>query len=162
MTPSQKDDQPETPDYLLDEFSGAYQGEIAGYKCFWAMRWPHMDLVDDLYDVFYDPDGSDSNECDHVDSTMTIRWNGDVVACCYDLTSELVMGNVRESSLGTIWNDSRYLTLRQSIESSRFVDLCANCYVVRPNAYLLLKSAHERSGPAAEVVSVLPARRPSA
>jgi hypothetical protein len=32
-----------------------------------------MELVDDLYDLFHDPDGVDSNECDHVESTMTIR-----------------------------------------------------------------------------------------
>ena len=40
----------------------------------------------------------------NTENTITIRSNGDVVPCCYDLTSKLVMGNIRENSLAQIWN----------------------------------------------------------
>ena len=26
--------------------------EIAGFKCFWAMKWPHMEVNDDIYEVY--------------------------------------------------------------------------------------------------------------
>lgn len=32
-------------------------------------------------------------------NTLTIRYNGDVIPCCYDLTSKLVMGNIQGQRL---------------------------------------------------------------
>lgn len=70
---------------------------------------------------------------------MTVRWNGDVVACCYDLTSQEVLGNVKQDSLENIWNNDKYLYLRGSIDQKMFVKLCDNCNVVKPKVYLTLK-----------------------
>lgn len=135
-----KDQQPVPPDYLVKEFSGEYAGEIAGFKCLFAMRWPHMEVLEDFYDVYYDPyDTEVKNYCDNVDHTLTVRWNGDVVACCFDLTSDYVLGNVLGEELSTIWNNKRYLDLRRSIDTMQFVPMCANCNTVKPNVYLTLK-----------------------
>lgn len=83
------------PAFLEEEFSEALsRGEIEGFKPTFAMRWPHMQVDENLYSVAYDDfDSDEKNECDHVVSTMTIRSNGDIVPCCYDLTSQMVMGN---------------------------------------------------------------------
>ncbi|OHB70606.1 MAG: hypothetical protein A2W23_03220 [Planctomycetes bacterium RBG_16_43_13] len=126
------------PAFLLEEFSGEY--EVAGFKPTLAMRWPHVDIIENTYDVYIDPNDTEvRNYCDHVYSTVTVRSNGDVVPCCYDLTSEYVMGNVLKSDLASIWNNEKSLYIRKSIDQKKFISLCNNCNVVKPNAYLLLK-----------------------
>jgi radical SAM protein with 4Fe4S-binding SPASM domain len=135
-----RETEPAPPQYLLQEFSGKYAAEIAGFKCFHAMRWPHMGAIDEFYEVQFDPfDEGDLNECDHVENTVTVRWDGNVVACCFDLTSQYILGNVLKSPLSSIWNNERYLSLRESIDLKKFIDICSNCNVVRPNAFLIMK-----------------------
>jgi radical SAM protein with 4Fe4S-binding SPASM domain len=131
---------PKPPDYLLEEFSGEYATEIRGFKSTWAMRWPHMEVLDEIFDLYQEPGDSEiRNACDHVENTVTIGWNGDVVSCCYDLTSRFVLGNIHQDDLSAIWNNKRYLGLRQSIAKMKFIPLCANCAVVKPKIFLLLK-----------------------
>ncbi|KKL60605.1 hypothetical protein LCGC14_2203620, partial [marine sediment metagenome] len=59
---------------------------------------------------------------------ITIRWNGDVVPCCYDIMSEYVIGNIRENSLEEIWNNERYNNIRKGIEIGHPVEICGGCY----------------------------------
>lgn len=133
-----KSQTPTAPDFIVNEFSGEYAGEITGFKCTLAMKWSHMKVLDDIYEVYPDPaDIEVSNYCDHVESTVTIRWNGDVVSCCYDLTSQYVLGNVNQEKLSSIWNGKKYQGLRKSIDTMRFIPLCAGCNVVKPNIYLI-------------------------
>ncbi len=127
------------PEYLVHEFSG-YMNEISDIKCTLAMRWPHMEVPKELYDIYQDPEDIEiRNYCDHVENTMTIRWNGDVVPCCYDLTSRCVLGNIYQNSLSEIWNNEAYQDLRRSIDKMEFVPLCNNCNVVKPNVFLVPK-----------------------
>ncbi len=135
-----KDQPAPAPAYVVDALSGEFSGEIAGYKTTWAMRWPHMEVLDDVYDLYQDPYSTgELNYCDLVDFTITVRWNGDVVSCCYDLTSRYVLGNVLKEDLASIWNGKRYLGLRRSIDTKKFIPLCASCNKVKPNVYLLEK-----------------------
>lgn len=128
------------PAYLVREFSGEYRPAIAGIKPSLAMRWPHMGSIESEYDTYVDPaDTEVENYCDHIRQTITIRWNGDVVPCCYDLTSRLVMGNIMSDRLADIWNSAQYLSLRQGIHDRKFAPLCNNCNVVKPSVYLIRK-----------------------
>ncbi len=128
---------PEPPAFLRAAFEG---DDIADFKCTWAMKWPDM-AVGEEFEVWADPaDADNKHECDHVDSTLTIRWNGDVVACCYDLTSKLVLGNVLSESLEAIWNGAPYRELRRQIAERRFPEPCVNCNVVRQGMYLRRKA----------------------
>ena len=130
---------PETPTYLLEEFSGEYADKVK-FKCTWAMRWPDVEIDQEIYGLYYDTNDLETKSyCDHTEQTMTVRWNGDVVACCYDLTSQEVLGNVKQDSLENIWNNDKYLYLRRSIDQKMFVKLCDNCNVVKPKVYLTLK-----------------------
>jgi radical SAM protein with 4Fe4S-binding SPASM domain len=97
-----------------------------------------MNVMEDVYDVLYTSQES-RNYCDQVNNTLTVRWNGDVVACCYDLTSQYILGNIHHNNLESIWNNERYLQLRQSINEMSFMPPCSTCNVVKPNAYLVLK-----------------------
>lgn len=101
-----------------------------------------MEVDREIYDIYYDSrDKGNRNYCDLVDHTMTIRWNGDVVACCYDLTSKEVLGNVNQADLENIWNNPKYLSLRHSIDTMQFIPLCNNFNVVKPKVYLTLKNS---------------------
>ncbi|MCB0112909.1 MAG: SPASM domain-containing protein, partial [Caldilineaceae bacterium] len=135
-----KDLDPAPPGYLREEFAEEVAAGEIDFKTTWAMQWPHMEVETDVYDLYEDTEDSYQNQCDHVQSTMTVRWNGDVVGCCYDLTSQFVLGNIHEANLSEIWNNQKYRGLRRSIENQKYIPLCANCNVVRPNVYLLLKS----------------------
>lgn len=135
-----KDMEPKAPDYLIKEFSGKYSVGVSGFKCTYAMRWPHMVVLEDIYETLKDPqDTKITNYCDHVLNTMTVRWNGDVVPCCYDLTSRCILGNIHQDDLMTIWNNNQYQRLRQSIATMNFIPICADCNVVKQNVYLTFK-----------------------
>jgi radical SAM protein with 4Fe4S-binding SPASM domain len=130
---------PEPPNWISRALAdNGYAGEV-DYKCGWAMEWPHMEVMDDTYEVHQVPDGQYSNRCDLVENTITVRWNGDVVACCFDLTSRFVLGNIHEADLITIWNDHKFRGLRRSIDKKKFIPMCANCNIVRPNVYLSIR-----------------------
>ena len=103
------------------------------------MRWPHMKVDDGLYEERTDELSPEGNHCDHVVSTMTIRWNGDVVPCCFDLTSQHVLRNVLDDSIVSIWNSPAYQELREGIRRRTFIELCSNCNVVRKDVYLIPK-----------------------
>ena len=71
---------------------------------------------------------------------MTIRSNGDVVPCCYDLTSKLIMGNIMNDDPEEIWKNKSYKDLRDSIQKKKYKSICSNCAVVKPNKYLIQKN----------------------
>jgi radical SAM protein with 4Fe4S-binding SPASM domain len=127
---------PEPSPHLLEEFKD-YLDEV-DIVSHWIIRWPHLPVEEEWYETVFDPYDTrgDQSYCDHVHHTMTVRWNGDVVACCYDLTSELLLGNIMQDDLVDIWNGERYLQLRQSLATKKYVPTCENCNVVRQNVLL--------------------------
>lgn len=114
-----------------------FDGEVSGYKPTYAFKWPHMGNSGKF--DFVESVGADSDKCDHIINTLTVRADGSVVPCCYDLTSKLVMGNIIEESLLDIWNGQKYSILRQSIKSKDYISICSTCAVVRPPVYLVPK-----------------------
>lgn len=126
----------ETPLWLLEEFK-----QSVNFKATYALKWPHMTMND--YDYLLSPLNEEKNECDHVINTITIRSDGNVVPCCYDLTSKLIMGNIKTNSLRSIWNGENYRKLRDSISSREFYSICAACAVVKSPVYLIPKRGNE-------------------
>lgn len=80
-----------------------------------------------------------NNFCDNIESTITIRWDGTVVPCCYDLTSRSPMGNILDEDLETIWNNVKYKELRESILSFNPPALCQGCNILYPQNYMIKK-----------------------
>jgi radical SAM protein with 4Fe4S-binding SPASM domain len=109
------------------------------FRTNYAIEWPDMEVCNDFNKVELVSNNEDSNYCDHVINTITIRSDGNVVPCCYDLTSKLVMGNIMNNSLNEIWNNQKYYDLRKSIEEKNFQSICANCVVVKSPKYLVPK-----------------------
>lgn len=105
------------------------------YKTNFAMKWPHMSVSKNY--KLKKTIGDDINYCDHVINTLTVRADGSVVPCCYDLTSQLVMGNIKFQSLSEIFNSKNYNSLRKSINDKKYKSICKDCNTVRPPIYLV-------------------------
>ncbi|MBF0589253.1 MAG: radical SAM protein [Magnetococcales bacterium] len=123
--------------WLRQAFS-RYEGEVI-FKSNWAMVWPHMEVDPALYEIYTDPHGPpDRTRCEQLDETLTIGAGGDVLACCYDLTAQLVMGRIQEQSLEEIWEGGRYRALRQGIADGSYPSICQYCSTVRRHRYLVM------------------------
>lgn len=109
--------------------------ESVNYKPCTAMKWPHMNVEKGFELVT--AKGKNKDYCDHPINSITIRSNGDIVPCCYDLTSQMIMGNVMNQPLLTIFNGPKYRELRESIKKKSYISACRNCNHVRPHVYLV-------------------------
>lgn len=132
--------EPSTPQFILDDFSGVYGGKVS-FKNTFAIPWPGLDGVKHSKVELVESGRSstilpDIHYCPHPVETITISWNGDIVACCYDITSEYPLGNIKESNLAEIWNNKNYRRLRRSLHTRQFLPLCQNCHVVKPYLFL--------------------------
>ena len=109
-----------------------------------AMEWPDFKINDELFEVVSvrRHDGF-LRECDNIESTITVRWDGQVVACCFDLTSQLVMGNILNQNLEEIWQSIEYGTIREQISQGKPNKTCAQCNQISPKQkYLVLKNGN--------------------
>lgn len=136
---------PNPPEYLVQEFGGKYASMVE-FKCVWAMEWPHIgDEIHDLFDLWVNPKITTfQKRCSYVEETITVRSGGEIVACCYDLTSKQVLGNIKDQTLEEIWNGAKYRGLRTSIAKGVYPGICKNCNTVRPPVYLLYKPDAEK------------------
>ena len=87
--------EPPIPDWLLPSDSAQ---EV---KTTWAIQWP-SGLPGEESVVFRERLTDIPNECSFIDESITVRADGTVVVCCYDLTGESNMGNVSDASLSAI------------------------------------------------------------
>ena len=64
---------------------------------------------------------------------MTISWNGDVYPCCVVHDSTKVMGNLLESSLELVWNNTNFKNSRAFLYENRcgLHSPCEACVIVR-------------------------------
>lgn len=120
----------EMPAHLAAEF-----GDEVEFAPTWALRWPSGDPATG-YDVRHVPTPRPSS-CTYMEETLTVRANGDVVACCYDLTSMGVLGNVLDASLEEIWRGPAYEDLRRRFEVGAPIALCDGCAVAEGPTFLL-------------------------
>ena len=119
-----------TPEWLVSRFP---QG--INFKSCWGVQWPGG-YPDSLSVVHHEPILSRPQGCSMLDETITIRANGDVVLCCYDLTSLLVVGNVKSSGILEIWNSQNYENIRADFKAGRYSEPCNSCAVVTGRKFL--------------------------
>lgn len=69
--------------------------------------------------------------------TMVIKWDGRVSLCCTDWKNDLVIGDVREESLKSIWgSDKLYFHQVQQLKGERYTNgICRNCNQVWQGIY---------------------------
>lgn len=125
-----------TPRYLEEYFSD-FKKEIK-FKSTYMIKWPGFECSGnyELVEGKEDKKSPPSNYCNHIVETITLRSDGNVVPCCYDITNEYVCGNMLSHSLKDIWNNQRYKELRKSIYERNYKPLCINCSVIRPQLFV--------------------------
>lgn len=67
--------------------------------------------------------------CSRPSTTMAVNVNGQVVLCCADLYGDIVMGDVHNESLESIWNGPGFVHYRQNLATlgRASLDLCCDC-----------------------------------
>lgn len=119
---------PEVPGFIREDFPGFVHNSI------YAKRWPLIDEELSSYAALrFARWRGYKTVCMEPFKEICVRANGDVVPCCYDITSHLVLGNAKEQSLLEIWNGKPYRKLRQSIASNGIIGglprLCRECVI---------------------------------
>ena len=69
--------------------------------------------------------------CLEVYQKLSLDWDGKVTCCCTDFDNFLTVGDLNNSSLFDIWNNSRELKIfRELLDKGRYksLTLCKNCY----------------------------------
>ena len=118
-------DEPIIPAFLVRDFPGLPIWTT------YAMKWPGLDTEKSaLVQPGFDSGAQIDNFCKMPFTEMTIRSNGDVVMCCYDLASEMVMGNIHRTGLLDIWSSGTYKEIRKNMLSRNIQslpDVCKRC-----------------------------------
>jgi radical SAM protein with 4Fe4S-binding SPASM domain len=127
------------PKYLQNGLLKELNGKLEPVRVAYAMEWPHIVVDDEKFDTVTDKNDNFVRKCEHIINTITVRWNGDVVPCCFDLTSRMVMGNIMDADIRDIWNSNKYIKLEEEITTGNYNSVCAKCNVVRPNVFLTRK-----------------------
>jgi radical SAM protein with 4Fe4S-binding SPASM domain len=71
-------------------------------------------------------------ECPEVFDKVSVNFDGSVSACCFDYDNEMIIGNLKESSIAQIWEAPamrHYRTLLANMQHDQ-IGLCSKCYDV--------------------------------
>jgi len=120
---------PPHPAWLIDTFENIH------IKSAWGVQWPGGLPLENTI-AFHSPLNEPPKSCSLLDETITVRSSGDVVVCCYDLVGFSNLGNVKNSSLSTIWKSEKYETFRTNFRNAKFPEPCKSCAVVTGPRYL--------------------------
>ena len=67
--------------------------------------------------------------CDGISGQLLIRSNGDVCPCCYDLNSDICLGNIYNQPLSDILLDKNTLSIQKKINSKvLYYERCSKCF----------------------------------
>ena len=69
--------------------------------------------------------------CTEVYQKLSVDWDGKVTCCCGDFDNFLVVGDVNQTTLSDIWNNSRELKIfRELLDKNmhKSLTLCSTCY----------------------------------
>ncbi|WP_347273854.1 radical SAM protein [Candidatus Kuenenia sp.] len=75
-----------------------------------------------------------------------IKWDGTVVPCCQDVNAVYPLGNIKENSLGKLWNSEKMIRLREKHISGKYheIALCKGCNMYQPSLPLIIGSSFFR------------------
>ncbi len=104
-------------------------------KTNWAIQWPGG-FPKASKVIFEDSKASKPTSCSLLEETLTIRSNGDVVVCCYDLTSLNVVGNVFETSISEVLNSRKLEEFKSNFQNQIYSSPCDSCAVVTGKRFL--------------------------
>jgi radical SAM protein with 4Fe4S-binding SPASM domain len=69
-----------------------------------------------------------ANHCWKLWHANVITWDGMVVPCCFDKDASHQLGDLKNQSFKSIWQNDKYKHFRKELMTSRKnIDICANC-----------------------------------
>jgi radical SAM protein with 4Fe4S-binding SPASM domain len=104
-------------------------------KTNWAIQWPGG-FPSNSKVIVEEKNVTKPIKCNLLEETLTIRSNGDVVVCCYDLTSLNVIGNILDSSIADVIVSNRYTEFKENFLNQIFSSPCNSCAVVTGKRFL--------------------------
>lgn len=151
---------PQVPKFLADDFG---PGTIhSGH----AMRWPGLTAESatqqglEISTAEGHATKAGLGFCTMPFNEIVVRANGEVTACCYDITGELRMGNIRTSDLLEIWNNSKYRSLRQAIATfgvtKPLPDTCRKCQIYSKEVLVRASRKPDRQAMPVALAGALP------
>lgn len=68
--------------------------------------------------------------CNQVFDVITVRWNGDITACCADNDGIMNLGNIMHKSIMECWNSPKENKYREILGRNAYeeLELCKDCY----------------------------------
>jgi radical SAM protein with 4Fe4S-binding SPASM domain len=79
-------------------------------------------------DGTYRPKNKLANRCWKLWHANVITWDGLVVPCCFDKDAMHQLGNLKNESFKSIWQNSNYKQFRAELTKGRkHIDICSNC-----------------------------------
>ena len=84
--------------------------------------------------------------CPQIWQRLMICWNGEVRMCCGDWYGEIVLGNVKDTSVYGIWHEEKLEKIRKIHSKGDFnkIPLCDSCEVNTPRLNPELKKLSEK------------------
>lgn len=98
-----------------------------------APCWPEFDVEErtgfKITTGIYNQPISPTNTCPYIFYAMSVNADGLVSSCFLDWGRKLIVGDVREQSLGDVWNSDKFYTLRMDhLEGRRMQNpVCSQC-----------------------------------
>lgn len=90
----------------------------------WAASMPHLGSIG----VHGGPNALyHRSPCAEIWNKMVIRWNGTVVICCHDWSSQVPLGQIQSSTLLEIWNGHIINGIRKEHLNGKFSGICWQC-----------------------------------
>ncbi len=67
--------------------------------------------------------------CSEVYQKLTVKWDGQISACCADYDNTLVIGNMKDFTLKEMWSGEQLKAIRILLANNRFrnLTLCKDC-----------------------------------
>jgi len=106
--------------------------QIDEYVKFWGGIADQI-AIEDMNDYHEKPDKeplvSSEFECSQLWQRLFVLWNGDIILCCCDHYSKMVLGNISKNTISEIWKSDKLQKLRQlhMDGESHKIPLCAQC-----------------------------------
>jgi radical SAM protein with 4Fe4S-binding SPASM domain len=85
--------------------------------------------------------------CTEVMTKLSINWNGDITACCKDYDGQMVIGNIRGTSLQEVWVSEKMNRLRAIVGQTcnhAQLPMCSKCYHVSTKFDSLKKAVENK------------------
>jgi MoaA/NifB/PqqE/SkfB family radical SAM enzyme len=124
---------------LFDQYWRNIEGVDATYLAHYSVFDGGIRDINTLNDTLMKNDSSQAEQvarqrhlsrfpCYYPWHSVSVAWNGEVVACCRDYNCALVLGDLNRRSLHQIWNGRPMQDLRRSfVRGSRDNALCRYC-----------------------------------